>query len=573
MPGFSAKFVDQKSFETVEKNGFQNNSIRALNRSVRRKMFVHLDGIAIGSTLVALLDAGVFSLFELNRMISLSTVQDHFGGNPGYLNVAFRLMVFQGWMHRRKVQDEFSYGLTQEGKVAVRLAPYYRKVVSTVPILLRLGEHFSNNCQHPQDDSYLELLRLISCARKQWELPAPVNEMEGAVRRQILDHLNGFVVGPTMVALSMAKIFDQIDPISSNLDLNQFKSCLEPLQLAFDLLSLEGWAHRSGSSVQITQAGLYAISRAYAYGVTVSYLPTFLKVQELLFGDTSSLWENDADGHELHVDREMNVWGSGLSHQTYFRKITPTIVDIFNRPLDEQPRGLIDMGCGDGTFMVYLYRVICEQTLRGQHLDEYPLELVCADYNEAARKVTRHRLEQEDVPCKVIFGDVNDPKNFAWDLRENHQIDAQDFLHVRSFLDHNRPFTEPSFGCLSCPIETTGAFSQKGEMIGSDQLLRNLVEHFQRWKNQVGSHGLLIIDLHTIPPEVAVSKRGETLATAYDATHGYTDQYPVEFEPFMVAAKMAGFMADLRHQRKFPSAQLPAVSVNLFIPCEEASFA
>jgi hypothetical protein len=55
----------------------------------------------------------------------------------------------------------------------------------------------------------------------------------------------------------------------------------------------------------------------------------------------------------------------------------------------------------------------------------------------------------------------------------------------------------------------------------------NLVEHFNKW-SPVRNFGLLMIELHTIPPSVTAVNLGKTAATAYDALMVFSDQYIVE---------------------------------------------
>lgn len=55
-----------------------------------------------------------------------------------------------------------------------------------------------------------------------------------------------------------------------------------------------------------------------------------------------------ADGeNEIHVDRVMNVWGSGGARDTYFKVVDEIIINLFNLPINEQPKGILDMGCGN----------------------------------------------------------------------------------------------------------------------------------------------------------------------------------------------------------------------------------
>ena len=45
-----------------------------------------------------------------------------------------------------------------------------------------------------------------------------------------------------------------------------------------------------------------------------------------MFGDANVLGSSIPDSGETHVDREMNVWGSGGAHSAYFKKIDDIIV-------------------------------------------------------------------------------------------------------------------------------------------------------------------------------------------------------------------------------------------------------
>ena len=119
---------------------------------------------------------------------------------------------------------------------------------------------------------------------------------------------------------------------------------------------------------------------------------------------------------EKHVNRTINVWGSGGAHTTYFKVIDEIIIKIFNKPIEQQPEGILDMGCGNGAFLIHLFNVIEQQTLRGSKLEEYPLTLIGVDYNQAAIDVSKQNLIDADVWAKVIWGDISNPKKLADDL-------------------------------------------------------------------------------------------------------------------------------------------------------------
>jgi len=100
-------------------------------------------------------------------------------------------------------------------------------------------------------------------------------------------------------------------------------------------------------------------------------------------------------------------------------------------------------------------------------------------------------------------------------------------------------------------------------LIHTEQVEDNLLEHLGKWTPYVSQFGLLLIELHTIPPAVAAQNIGKTAATAYDATHGFSDQYIVEIDVFNKVAAEAGLFPDASVFRKFPNSEIATVSINL----------
>jgi len=121
----------------------------------------------------------------------------------------------------------------------------------------------------------------------------------------------------------------------------------------------------------------------------------------------------------------------------------------------------------------------------------------------------------------------------------------------------------------SRPARSTGAFAHQGEQVFADEMEENLVRHLARWKPYSGRFGLIILELHTLPPEVAAANRERTPAVAYDATHGYSDQYLVELPIFLACAREAGLRPDPRFQSQFPPSELATVSINFFTASSE----
>ena len=528
--------------------------------TVRAAVFGHLAGMAMAPVVKALWDRRVFDLFDSpSRWVRLGHVAEATGGNRGYLHVALRLLTAYGWLKHRRDGGP-SYALTAEGELALRVAPrLYSEAISFLPIAVFL-EDFLVGRSHGAVPPSLQILAVR--VKERWGIGPAADAVAARVHDQIRSQLDGVVIGPAMVALARTGILAQIERGSTdikNIAANQ--TCLSCL---LELLATQGWISREQNRVCLTACGLYAAQIAAAYGVTASYLPLFTVVSTLLFGN-ARIPRIDENGVELFVNRAMNVWGSGGAHRTYFQKIDDIIIEIFNRPIERQPSGICDMGCGDGTLLEHLYSVVKNQTARGQVLDRHPLVLVGADFNKVARRVSTQTLRKAGIPAfHVIPGDINRPAQLAGDL-EKLGHDIHDLLHVRSFLDHNRPYVPPAnYARGSRPARSTGAFAHLGEEIPADELEENLVRHLRRWAPYVGRFGLLLLELHTLPPDVTAANLEKTPAVAYDGTHGFSDQYLVELPLFLDCAREAGLVADPRFQAKFPPSELATISVNYF---------
>ena len=314
----------------------------------------------------------------------------------------------------------------------------------------------------------------------------------------------------------------------------------------------------------VTEFGQFLFKRASAYGVTVSYLPTFRKLEELIFRNPNILWEKENNSAEIHVDRKMNVWGSGGAHKLYFQKVDEIIINLFNLPIEQQPKGFIDIGCGDGSLIEHIFDLIYYKTKRGKLLKKFPLIIIGSDFNYKALEVTQENIKNADIWANTAFGDIGNPKELAHKIKKEYNVNLEDLLNVRSFLDHNRVYKKPKHKIIS-HSNSTCSFSYRGKRIKNEILSQNLYEHFLNWKPYLKKYGLLIVELHSIDPKKTQKNLGKNSMTAYDATHGYSDQYIIEYENYLIEAKRAGLEPEKKHEHLFPNKEIPIVSVNRLI--------
>jgi len=521
---------------------------------LRGTIFRHLDGIATATTAFSLHKKGVLSYLIKHQKATLKNLAKEFNANEGYLNVALRILCSQGWLiqHIDNENDVISYEINEHSKTAFSLAYLYEDAVN----LITYSVTFPNERIGP--DAFLALEKIFKKFKNNFGLK---NCENNTIEYQILKHIEGVIAGPIIVLLGVNGLFHKYF-MEASFRAQEYHKDPESFKKILDFLTHLGWFTKKKETYRFTDQGLFFAKRASAYGVTVSYIPTFIQLDELIFGNPTVLKTDSPDDTEKHVHREMNVWGSGGAHSTYFKVIDEVIIKLFNSPIDEQPKGILDMGCGNGAFIQHIFDVIEYQTLRGKMLEEHPLLLVGADFNKAALKVTRSNLIKADIWAKVIWGDIGRPDLLANDLKEDYNIDLKDLLNVRTFLDHNRIWEAPKTATNRIST-SSGSYSYQGKFISNNLVEDSLLEHFQKWKPYVEQFGLLIIELHTINPKFSAENLGKTAATAYDATHGYSDQYILEVDVFNKIATEAGLKPDPNHFSKFPNSKLATVSVNL----------
>ncbi|WP_421497779.1 class I SAM-dependent methyltransferase [Flavobacterium columnare] len=524
---------------------------------LRESIFRHLDGIVILPIAALLKEKKITDYIIDKKEVTLDELKNNFNLNEGYLNIALRALASQGFItyfvdnHQNKV----SLKINNVTELAFSQFDLYHDIAQT----LFLTDVFTSNSINEHTISILA--PLFEKLKKINSLPLDLNSEEGKIKHQIIKHLEGFLVGPLIVNLGMTGMFHKYF-METSFGADEFHKEPEAFTVMLNFFTSLGWFTERKGKYQFTESGLFYAKRASAYGVTVSYLPMLKNLEILLFGNPNKLRDIAINDVEIHVNREMNVWGSGGAHNTYFKVIDEIIIELFNRPISEQPKGILDMGCGNGAFLQHIFNVIERQTMRGKMLEEYPLFLVGVDYNQVALKVTRANLIKADIWAKVIWGDIGNPDLLATDLKENYNIDLNELLNVRTFLDHNRIWSEPKNN-YDIESSSTGAFSYRGKQLSNNTVEANLYEHLEKWAKYVHKFGLLLIELHTVNPNIVSKNIGKTPATAYDVTHGLSDQYILEIEEFVKIAQKVGLYSDERFTQRFPNTDYATVSIHL----------
>lgn len=525
---------------------------------LRSEIFKHLDGVATASIVASLLKKEIISFVIERKKILLSQLSSEFNANEGYLNVAIRALASQGFWDYDVDNDHDSITISVNNNTMFlqKYSLLYLKVIH----FLKLSTDIKNQIN---ENSFIEeFTKLSDAVKSNFGIQFSEDLNEKNIQQQILKHIEGCIIGPVIVYLGMQGMFHKYF-METSFQAAEFHKNSENFEVILDFLTYLGWFKKTGDNYKFTETGIYFAKRAASYGVTVSYLPLLNKMDELLFGNASKIREISDGEDEIHVDRAMNVWGSGGSHSNYFKVANDFIIQIFNQPIHLQPKGVLDMGCGNGAFIQHIFETIERYTLRGKMLEEHPLFLVGADYNQAALKVTRANLINNDIWAKVIWGDIGNPKQLAEDLKDNYEIELSDLLNIRTFLDHNRVWKAPEKNHPERISTSTGAFAHRGQRLPNSLVEESLKEHLELWLPYIRKNGLLIIELHALDSKLTAQNLGKTPATAYEATHGFSDQYILEVDVFKKICFETGLNIDKELFRKFPNSELATVSINL----------
>jgi hypothetical protein len=519
-------------------------------------------------------------LDRLRTGIGPTTLAREVGARPGPLSLGLRALASQGWLDGWAPRAELDSGwnpemrLTDSGETVATalgtLAPRLDRIEAYLPHAEGLdGYLFEGRARHPDAPTNDEMLDLADGG---WGLGRPALEHPHA---RLITMLDGVLASPLIVALARRRAFGRRGSgrqteIADLLRLPDWLRLSGHRRFAREvmptLLHL-GWADGAG---RLTPDGKLAALYASAYAVTTSYLPLLRRSDRMMFERWTfdAAFPRDERGDETHVDRPMNIWGSGGAHEIYFRTVDEVIVSLFSQP--QHPMAICDTGCGDGHYLVHLYEVLRDR-LRWDFFGD-PIFFLGSDLNRQSRERTRETLAAAGVPNAYVVDvpvDISHPQSLAAGiealnvpLRAGSTLTAEHALHTNSMLIHNRIYRPPT-GPTELAATTDGAYIDvAGEAVSADALQQNLVEFMRAWAPLVSRYGWLFIELHTLPSAIVASDAGRTPTVAYDLTHGLSCQYTVEHGEVLAAARAAGLEPGPdEFQARFPNAEMPRVSI------------
>eukprot|EP00435_Cladocopium_sp_Y103_P057612 s936_g19.t2 len=295
------------------------------------------------------------------------------------------------------------------------------------------------------------------------------------------------------------------------------------------------------------------LQRCQTLLVATSYAPMLAKFQHVLYKEPSWGFNGTSSGEELHVDRTLNVLGSGLQHKAFFRDLLELLKPLFSSDLKQQPRFVADTGCGDGSLLIQIYNFVCKSTLRGENLEDFPLTMIGIDLNDAALQAAGDKLSNAQVPHKLINGDIGQPGAIIQKMRHDG-IDPRQVLHVRSFLDHDRPYVAPAERIATGSARAlfvrqcfgeSAYLDGMGQELAVEDVYQSLVEHLRRWSDALHDtkHGLCLLEAMLLDVENTQKYFNDNVAFHFDVEAALSRQYLVPPRAFCLALAEAGLLS------------------------------
>lgn len=575
----------------------------------------YCDGIAVGSTLVALERVGVIEHLLGADSVRLGNLGDRFAANPGPLQVGLRLLACQGWLrlHGEMGSPDLEVAVTEAGAGALPHAASFANAVEALVAFEGLQASLLGTASTPgsPQSSGSSSPRSIDGSRPpggapratlgwqdldermaaEWALATTIRQ---PIRRQLLHQLDGHVIVPLMHLLAESgslptPLLAAVQPAAAAIETGGWRGAGRERRAALAILRRQGWlaGHASDldAEARLRREGVVAAGHARQFAYPMCYRPLLLQVPKLLFGDVAEALGRNAADDEQHVDRRLDIRISGgvltgACRDAFLAAALP----LFDRlPLEEQPTAVVDTGSGDGSLLAQLWRAVRDRSRRGRYLAERPLLMVGVELNRIAREATAATLAAAGVPHCILGGDIGEPEAIARSLAAIG-VDPASVLHVSKSVIHNRGYsgvatrpgtstargeamTPPGRRALAAAAATAGdrsaevdslqssplprsraAFaSPDGQALASELVVTDLRNHLAAWRRVAGRHGMIVIETHTVVPDVVAAHLGRCFQTVVDATHGYSCQYQVEPEVFAAAAAAAGWDALAHH--------------------------
>ena len=176
-----------------------------------------------------------------------------------------------------------------------------------------------------------------------------------------------------------------------------------------------------------------------------------------------------------------------------------------------------------------------------------------------------------------IQSDISKPDEYIDNLKQMG-VNSDKILHIRSFLDHNRIFSnnidlqyaDKRDKILSNRLIFTDnvSFDKDLGIIDNKNITQDLVQYLQKWKD-ITKYGLWILECHNVDPIISKKYFNITESFHFDTYHRLSNQHLTTAFNFMISMAEVGLFSDTNLANIYPRNQdFIRITSNLFMPKE-----
>lgn len=245
---------------------------------------------------------GLFEILDRVNPVPFPTLVKELRANSGHLQIALHMLESLNWVSKTR-DDE--YILTLEADIKQKFPKDIMKLMS-----------------FPMAD-YVNQVKKKHSLKKWMKLSSRSWNIDNPLYTQFLD---GLLVIPLLLTLKKYDYLSSSDPLKVPLFSQLSPTVREEI---VEFFTHQGWLSSKDGVDSFTDIGQFIVDRIFITATVASYRPMLSSMSEVIFGDCRSVFERDMWDHELHVDRTLNVIGSGFQHEKYFSDMEEIILSIF----------------------------------------------------------------------------------------------------------------------------------------------------------------------------------------------------------------------------------------------------
>ncbi|MDO0943604.1 beta-ketoacyl synthase N-terminal-like domain-containing protein, partial [Brevibacillus laterosporus] len=472
---------------------------------------------------------GLFDLLQKSQPTPFSQLVHELHANSGHLRSALQLLESLQILYR---DNKDTYAL---------LAGW--DVVETIPEDVMELFEFPMKEYFKKSQRKYRLQKWIELSGQQWNV-------DNVMYSHFLD---GIILIPLLCSLNEQGFIFRDSPQQNELLLQNLSGIAK--QEITQLFLQKNWLDQTRKNGVLTENGKCMLDTILNTASIQSYRSIIKNIDQLLFGDCQAIVASMNQAYETYMERMLEMLECGTQQEEYFHDLEQIIISIFNRePIEEQPKYIANMGCGNGLLLKKIYETIKMKSRRGKRFDECPLTLIGIDNKEESLAKTAITLK--DINHVLLKGTLDNLNELMTDLRKEGISDTEHILHVHSFFNHDRPFivsAETDEAGYQAASFTKSIFvDQYGRECSSALGMKKLHEHLQLWSHLVNKHGVILLEAHSLEPKTISPYIDKGEGLHFDAIHRFSHRLLVEADTFMLTAAEVGLFPHKQYFHKYP---------------------